>query len=273
MKGISVLNIYVSYLFAILCLCSVLTSIQAAAAGEAPIIMSSETINLEHSFGDNKFYSRGKFLINVAADGKRTVTDVDKAGINEGEATAFKNLVTQKGLYQVRMRAAGSQSEYVYISMPVCALQASGFKEDILLHLTEKGQVIGAAYQSPVIGLPRACDASLIKVPTMFLTRIKIGEPQESMVIPLQVTAPKPPTLGNINIATSDPATGKPIAGSDEAAPQQQSFLRKYWYVAAAMMIYTMLGPSEPAKKAGAGAGADAGASGDAGAAAAKKKD
>jgi len=253
-----VFNIPVKCLFAILCLCCVLTNIQAATAGEAPVIISSETIHLEHSFGDGKFYSRGKFLINVAADGKRTVTDVDKAGIYEGEVESFKKLITNKGLYQVRMKDSEKESEYLYISMPVCALQASGFKEDILLHLTEKGQVVGAAYQSPVIGLPRACDASLVKVPTMFLTRIKIGEPQESMMIPLQVTAPKPPTLGNVNIASTDPVSGKPIPGSGEPAPQQQSFIRKYWYIALAIMLYTMLGSEAPTKGAGAGGNAAA---------------
>ena len=261
-------NISFSFFSVLFCLCCILTNTLAAPAGEAPAFVSSETIQLEHSFGDGKFYSRGKFHINVAPDGKRSVTDVDKAGIYEGEAAGFKKLITSKGLYQVRMKAARSNSEYLYISMPVCALQASGFKEDILLHLTEQGQLVGAAYQSPVIGLPRACDAALVKVPTMFLTRIKIGEPQESMMIPLQVTAPKPPTLGNVNIVAADPATGKPLPGSDEPAPVQQSFLRKYWYVALAMLIYTMLGPAEAPPKTKNGA-----ASASASAAGGKKKD
>jgi hypothetical protein len=254
---------------ALFCLCCILTNTLAVPAGEAPVVVSSETIQMEHSFGDGEFNSRGKFLINVAPDGKRSVTDVDKAGIYEGEAQGFKKLITSKGLYQVRMKGSRSGSEYLYISMPVCALQASGFKEDILLHLTAQGQLVGAAYQSPIIGLPRACDAALVKVPTMFLTRIKIGEPQESMMIPLQVTAPRPPTLGNVNIVAADPVTGKAIPGSDEPAPAPQSFLRKYWYVALAMLIYTMLGPAEaPAASAGKKGGGPAAGDVDA-----KKKD
>jgi hypothetical protein len=217
--------------------------------GEAPVIVSSETVMLEHNVGDGKFQPRGKFLINTTADGKRLIAEVDKAIIQEADGQDFRQLIKRQGHYQVRMKSSGDQ--FIYISIPVCALQASGFKEDILLYLSDKGHLLGATYQSPVIGLPRPCDASLIKIPTAFLTRIKIGDAQESMIVPLQATAPKPAVLGSVNLAPVDPASGKPVPGSDQPKAQEPSFFRKYWYIVLAMAVYSFLSPTPapPAKK------------------------
>lgn len=244
---------------------------------------SSTTVFIEHDMGDGSFTSRGSFQLSTEPDGTHKVTDVDKLVITDepgdNEGAELRSLLAKKGLYQLRMyikRNADStapNNEYLYISIPACALQASGFKEDILLHLSEGGSggrglhLLGGNYQSPVVGLPRACDASAVTLPLTFRTRIKVAAPQESLVIPLQVTSPKPAVLGNINVGVAVDEKGVPLPGGvgstdgldgGTAAPQQ-SFFRRYWYIIVAVLAFNFLSAPEPEKKkksAGAGAGA-----------------
>jgi hypothetical protein len=210
-------------------------------------IVSSEVVEMEHAFGDAVFTKRGEFTLNLGTDGKRTISDVEKVSIKGNAAKGFKNLLNDNSLYSLRFHKVGaSADEYTYISIPACALQTSGLKEDILLFLGNDGNIVGANYQSPVIGLPRPCDSSLLSDTIVFLTRIKIGDAQESMVIPVQATGPKPASLQHVNIAVKD-ESGKVV--SEQSQQPQQSFMRRYWYLFVGGALYVMLSPSEaPAK-------------------------
>lgn len=44
-----------------------------------------------------------------------------------------------------------------------CDLQKSGFREDILIHMSNGGDIIGISYTSPVIALPRPCDPKAVR--------------------------------------------------------------------------------------------------------------
>lgn len=213
--------------------------------GEGAVIVSSNKVTVEHSVGGG-YVPRGSFVMNLGADGKNYISDVDKVVLDSKLTPGFKKLLSSSdGLYQVRFRKEGQES-FTHISIPACALQSSGFKEDILLYLSEDGSIVGANYQSPVIGLPRACDASLLHANTNFLTRIKIGEAQESMVIPVQATGPKPQGLAHVNVAIKDDK-GRDVP--DAAVAPQQSFLRKYWWMILAALVYTLLSPAEAPSK------------------------
>ena len=228
-----------------------LASAFSASGGEGAEVISSTTVGVEHNVGDG-FAARGTFVMNLGADGKSHASDVSKVVLEGKVAAGFKKLLGSDGLYQVRFRKEGEEA-YTHISIPACALQSSGFKEDMMLYLDEDSAIVGANYQSPVIGLPRPCDASLLGESTHFLTRVKVGEPQESMVIPVQATGPKPQGLAHlahVNVAVKD-EKGREVPDLDAAEPQQ-GFLRRYWWMILAALVYTLLSPAPadaPAKK------------------------
>ena len=209
---------------------------------ESPIVSSVESIIVEHNLGANGFIARGKFSLNLLTDGKYSISDVDKVLIKNESTSQFKKLLSSDSLYQIRFKKA-KDKEYIYISIPACALQISGFKEDIVLFVGEYGNLVAANYQSPVIGLPRTCDAKALSDSTNFLTRIKIGDFAETQIIPIQATGPKPGNLAHVNVAVTD-AEGRTIS-DPTAKPEQQSFLRRYWYIILAALAWTMLSPAD----------------------------
>jgi hypothetical protein len=78
-----------------------------------------------------------------------------------------------------------------------CALQKSGFKEDISIYQDEAQNVFAAIYHTPApISKFRKCDPNLIKNSTVLQTRIKFGEDFKAMQIPIQATGERPRYLG-----------------------------------------------------------------------------
>ena len=63
-------------------------------------------------------------------------------------------------MYRIRIKSSIHNDANTYISttIPICALQKSGFREEIILHRDLHGNFIGMSYSSPVIALPRPCD-------------------------------------------------------------------------------------------------------------------
>ena len=39
-----------------------------------------------------------------------------------------------------------------------CAMQKSGFREDVLVHLSAGGKLMAMHYQSPIVAMERPCD-------------------------------------------------------------------------------------------------------------------
>lgn len=213
-----------------------------------PVIVKSDVVELDHLI-NGKYTARSTFKLNLQSDNKYSVSEVSKVVLQDDIVGAFKNLLSGEDLYNVRFRKQESkQADYIYMSIPACALQRSGFKEDILLYVGDDGNIMGGNYQSPVIGLPRACDAAKLVEPTTFLTRIKVGDAQESMIIPVQATGPKPASLQHVKVSVVDAKTGKVV--EEDAQQPQQSFLRRYWYLVLAMIFYVMLSPAEAPQKA-----------------------
>jgi hypothetical protein len=91
------------------------------------------------------------------------------------------------------------------------------------VHLDEgNSNVVGVAYSSPVIALPRPCDPTQITAPFKFNTRVKVPETLFAMSIPVQAMGPKPPHLAKLNLEAAE--EGVPGA----TAPKPKSFLERY---------------------------------------------
>jgi len=240
-------------LFVALILC---LSTAFASDSDEIVVVASRVVELEHAMRGNEFKSRGTFTIQMNADGNMAVVNMDNFGITDDMADDFKELLRTGGHYKLRMRSSSEKNApYVQTAMPACNLQKSGFKEDIALFVSadESLTIRGTSYNSPVIGLARPCDPNTLKTPAMFLTRIKMGENQKTLEVPLQASGSKPYYLGHVQIeSTYVDADGK----TKTKSPDPQASLpwyRKYWYVLlAAFMIMRMSGaepPSDEKKK------------------------
>ena len=223
-------------------------------AGVQQNIVASRRVELEHSMGGDVFKPRGKFTIQLDEEGNVAIVSADKFGITEDIFADFQSLLASGGLYKLRMRSSEKKgAPYVQTSIPACSLQRSGFKEDLALFISadQSLSIRGTSYNSPVIGIARNCDPKALKAPSMFLSRIKVGENQKVQDIPLQATSSKPYYLSHVNVAT-ETYTDKDGNTRVKPPPQQDfPWYRKYWYLLLAAAIYMMLSPADapPAAK------------------------
>jgi hypothetical protein len=222
-------------------------------------------IELEHSVDDGEtFTPRGKFTVTLNAEGKYTVSDMERNGIFAESIESFKTLLRQNDLYRIRTRSlpGSSTAPYVMAALPACELQKSGFKEDLTVFVGPNRNVVGFSYSSPVIALSRSCDADKVNVPTMLLSRIKVTEGETSMVVPIQAQGPKPMTLHAVDTGPFLDENLKMHGNTQgQGGAANQSFLRRYWYIVVFLIIYMIMrddGP-EPAAGEQKGGGGDTG--------------
>ena len=180
------------------------------------------------------------------------IVNMDKFSLAEDMAEDFKKLLRTEGYYKLRMRSSEDKNApFVQMSMPACSLQKSGFKEDISLFVSPDNNLTirGTSYNSPVIGLARTCDADALKTPAMFLSRIKIGENQKTLEVPLQATGNKPYHLSHVPIETTFvDSDGKTKVKAPEAPPLP--WYRKYWYIlVGGYMLLRVMGTEVPDDK------------------------
>jgi len=207
---------------------------------------------LEHAVSaGGAFTPRSKVtVVWGGADGKTSVLEVDKSGLHdEASTTGFRDLIKKNDMYRIRVRANSSDasSSYVSTAIPACELQKSGFKEDLSIYLSVNHDVVGLAYSSPVIALPRPCDESKILLPTVFHSRIKIADGEAAMVIPMQAQGPKPQIMGSVDLGPYMDENGKMHGEKGQKAAEQQSFLRRYWYLVVPLVLFLFM-KEEPKK-------------------------
>eukprot|EP01035_Chromulina_nebulosa_P019148 gene19148-24987_t len=144
------------------------------------------------------------------------------------------------------MNSRNNSSNYVLSSIPACELQKSGFKEDITIHLDDSEKfIIGLSYSSPMMAMARPCNPNKVQSPQVIHTKLKIGEKTAAQLIPLNVLGPRPPQLKNVNFDTTDE---NPNDSQKQMETQNVSFLRRYWYIVVALIIYVLI-PQPPETK------------------------
>ena len=100
-------------------------------AGLEPIL-----VEVEHSFDLIHFEKRNDFKLSYNNEGILKITELSEVKFNNNEIFQLKELLSNNGLYRLRMKATpnNATSLYVSTSIPACDLQKSGFKEDIQIH-------------------------------------------------------------------------------------------------------------------------------------------
>lgn len=128
------------------------------------------TIEIEHLIS-NSFVGRSKFIIKHKGDGihEINVLDSTRNSISVDQLPEFKDLLVNKGLYRIQVvtRMTDGLTSSVSAAIPVCDLQQSGFKEDIVLHLDNNDNIMGLSYSSPTMAISQQCNANKVGLPYM----------------------------------------------------------------------------------------------------------
>eukprot|EP00743_Colponemidia_sp_Colp-15_P009704 GILK01010619.1.p1 GENE.GILK01010619.1~~GILK01010619.1.p1 ORF type:complete len:256 (+),score=43.87 GILK01010619.1:48-770(+) len=144
------------------------------------------------------------------------------------------------GFYRLRLPATPSKPDgrYVSASVPACALLASDFQEELVLHLDSTPNIISMSYSTPVA----FCNKKVLtesKTSASFNMKVSIDQ---------AVPAPK----ATPQVTEKRKAEGKPVE-------EQQSFFRKYWWAIALAVLVFSMGGGGGGGDAAAGAGAAGG--------------
>mmetsp|Transcript_17359 Transcript_17359/g.16698 ORF Transcript_17359/g.16698 Transcript_17359/m.16698 type:complete len:240 (+) Transcript_17359:484-1203(+) len=200
------------------------------------IVTREDVIELQHLISDH-FSIRSKYIIKHKSDGSQeiNVLESENNGIVSSEVTQFQNSLVSNSLYRIQLVTRspdGGVKSAVSAAVPVCDLQKSGFKEDLVLHLDNSNNIMGVSYSSPVMAISQVCDSTKFTAPVTFQTRMKISEVEVAQAVPLQAVGPKPITMNGVNFG----------AETDPSAKPQQSLLRQYWYIFLPLMIVLFMG-------------------------------
>ena len=138
-------------------------------------------IELEH-FISGRFIGRSKYIIKHKFDGNREINvfEAPNNGISTSQIPEFKSMLSSNGLYRIQIvsKSENGATSSVSSAIPVCDLQQSGFKEDIILHLDSNDNVISVSYSSPVMAISQPCNANKVTlILTSTLTQIVAIKP------------------------------------------------------------------------------------------------
>lgn len=128
------------------------------------------TIEIEHLIS-NSFVGRSKYVVKHKGDGNHEINVLDSTrnSISVDQLPEFKNLLINKDLYRIQVvtRLSNGLTSSVSAAIPVCDLQQSGFKEDIVLHFDNNDNIMGLSYSSPTMAISQQCNADKVRLSRM----------------------------------------------------------------------------------------------------------
>eukprot|EP00640_Fibrocapsa_japonica_P002441 CAMPEP_0113936808 /NCGR_PEP_ID=MMETSP1339-20121228/3598_1 /TAXON_ID=94617 /ORGANISM="Fibrocapsa japonica" /LENGTH=280 /DNA_ID=CAMNT_0000939367 /DNA_START=101 /DNA_END=940 /DNA_ORIENTATION=- /assembly_acc=CAM_ASM_000762 len=251
---------------------------------QAPMGSGSVVLDLYHAFGEDALFEpRGQVEVGVATLSKQvTVRFVGPSANAAGTHTLpdhqieqLEELVRNGGYYRLRLRM-GPDAPWVGASVSACQLHRASFREEITLQLDLVSPVAGGAGAAAagqqgggggveVLGLryaavppplatmlttgagALACSAAKLPSSVEFTTTLQSSLPTQAQSIPVQVTAGSPPP-GVARLAKFQ-AQGEDGKGGQ----QNQSFLRKYWYIVVPLVLLFLMNPQQPEGAPGGG--------------------
>lgn len=124
------------------------------------------SITLEHFILD-RFLGRSTYIINHKGDGSHEINVVDssKNMISLDQLPHFRNLLSNKDIYRIQIvsHLRDGSTTSVAAAIPVCDLQQSGFKEDVVLHLDNDDKIMSVSYGSPKMAISQPCNANKVR--------------------------------------------------------------------------------------------------------------
>ncbi|KAL3656301.1 hypothetical protein V7S43_018873 [Phytophthora oleae] len=211
---------------------------------------------LEHQLAVGApFTFRGVVEIVVSASTpKPKVSFSSLPTLSNDDVEQLETLLQQDRHYTIRAKAdpADPDSPYVMTSVPMCMQAAMRLREDLAFHLSDSGKLVAIEYLTPSLA-EDACQ----EYKTSSLKGLHLGP--FGSVLKAQ-TGPSPPK--NIVVKRDRAPQGvKPVKsedGNDEPEEENQSFLRKYWYIILPIVVMSLFGGDGGAAPAGGAGGAPA---------------
>jgi len=221
-----------------------------AASSSSPLKTYEMYHALTGTTTDSSFIPRGTISLSSSdLDVVATVSHNDKA---EEYLLTLDGNALQSSFYQIKVVDPETQQSAL-ASVPACHMRRSNLREEMTLTLGQSGSLLSVSLTPLISPLALPCEAiQAASDKISFQTVISLSTAQTGMTIPLVLPSVRPPpgyswfprtTTGNTN----------PAIQEQEAQGQQQSFLRKYWYIILPIMLTTVLGNSaeeEPATQA-----------------------
>lgn len=215
---------------------------------------------VQHAFGSAPWQDRGSLL--MSSDGTRKTVSLKFSQVtyefNDVEREAFDGLLSSDGYYRVRVQTDPDRP-WTTTSIPACLLAASNYNEVFRFHFDKSGALATIDYTP--MGQASACTPeSFAGRPVKLKSRAKASLPSDAyapgawgpkQAVPLQ-GAPGSPETAAAQGASSQGQSSQSGAGSgrgeagEEGAEQEQSFLRKYWYILLPIGLMSLFGPAPP---------------------------
>lgn len=213
-----------------------------------------------------------------------TVTATNAAGCVV--PSAVDDMVASNSMYTIQV-VDDATGQAAMASVPGCDVRRANFREELELTLSEKGSLVSVTLIPLVSPLAPPC-ASLGPLAEAegavpeFQTTVSYETSKPAMTVPLVLPKVKPPPglkLYPRKPAAAAAAGGEGAGGAgagsngdgafeEDAKPQNQSFLMKYWYIILPLMILHFVGgPQEPPQQEEGGGSEGGNAAGSAAAA------
>lgn len=234
----------------------------------------SKTYQLYHSFDSSadSFSPRGS--ITLSADSTTSSNGIEASVINLEDSLEadIVNRIVEEGGGFYRIKVVEEESgRSALASVPACEIRRANFREEIELTIGHTGSLLSLSYTPLVSPLASQCTSlpPLTSTPK-FTTQITYFTSTIGMTIPTLLPKTKPPPGLKWIPRASVSGTGTPGEGTQSAqsggsggdktntppfgdedaqkARDNQSFLRKYWYIILPLALSTFFSAEEPAK-------------------------
>jgi hypothetical protein len=205
-----------------------------------------ENFQIQHSVNPTQpFVNRGNIDVEISKLSKKVITRVkSRDALTLEETQNIVELALSNGYYRIRIQAKAGNSEagYVTASIPACALIIGGFREQLYLHLDFNSNLLGVEYRTPLTNAYKCNKKQLRKKITklggdaiVLSTSATAAMPRKAFQVPVVLKGPPaPPPPGLEHLLKKDPA--------DANKPENQSFLRRYWYIILPLVFILLSG-------------------------------
>ena len=231
-----------------------LTALTARARATTKTI---KTFTIHHDMGDG-WKQRGSIAIDENLTTAYTATD-DNDPTKPSPMVMVDSItnISNDGFYKIKTVDTDTNVA-VHTSANFCSLRRANFREEISLTLGQSGELQAVSY-SPLISPLSAKTCTELppasEVFSQFTTRATYEVATPAMAIPPVLPESKPyPGLVPLRGKRESDRMGNPLLNSKELnkdAPENQSFLRKYWYVLLPVTLMSLMGGASPEEGAG----------------------
>ncbi|GLE03549.1 hypothetical protein PINS_up012451 [Pythium insidiosum] len=220
-----------------------------ARAGDLDLRLEFELEHNVPSSPSSSFSPRGKVEIVISSSSvKPKVSFLDLPTLNDQDVAHLEKLLRRNKHYTLRARSdpLDPTSPYVVTSIPMCMLAGTRMREDLAFHLSDNGKLVAIEYLTPYISASTC---------TEYMKRdLKNAKFAASGTVLKAQNGPVPPKQVSAKQKKAPKGVKKPVQAEEgEQAPEEnQSFLRKYWYIILPLVVMSLFGGEPAPQNAGA---------------------